>query len=100
MTNQYKSPIPMLSVLCSLFIILIGTYMLFLGFHNIDIGHNMSKMECVFNASLCDWSTDGICHTAAESVTMGTRMLVLSPFLLVAGAFLLGYNVYGYVEPK
>lgn len=73
-----------------LFLVSMGLTYLFAGLHNIDLVNNMVRLEEGLGIELMDYTNKGELVDGYESVVMGTNQIMMSPFMMLAGAFLFG----------
>lgn len=67
-----------------------GTALYFIGFHNADLGQNMRYLETELGINLTDRTNQGGSITGMQAYNLGSEQQRFAVWQCIAGAFLLG----------
>ena len=70
-------------------------YVLSLGLHNIDVGHNMKWVENEFNTTIIDKGVYGNVFTSESAYSTGMQQVLIAFWVAVFSSFVLGYEILG-----
>jgi hypothetical protein len=74
----------------SLYLIIYGLSLHSIGFHNMDLGHNINFLECAFDTKLQDTGNDFKVRNSQELIMLGDKQMTFGLRYFGAGMLLLG----------
>lgn len=91
------------NLILSMFLMLYGSSIFWVGFHNNDMGHNMKWFECNYNTSLYDMGLDmstgePVFLTPTDGIITGSYQQLWGVIYMLGGMFVFGMSI-GRIAP-
>lgn len=77
----------------SLFILISGMRLYWIGFHNNDLGFNLKYLSCRFNTTLIDTNTNFEKWNPNTMIITGSKQMDEGFYFSIIGAILLGFAI-------